>query len=121
MMPLLFGLFLIVIIRSVTLPGAMEGIAFFLTPDISQLNSAKYFTHWDSRSFALSIGATTMITYASYLGKSRPDSICTIDCFDERDNINHGRFYIFPAIASLSMEAAEGPGPVFIKVAAGFR
>lgn len=115
MMPLLFVLFLIVIIRSVTLPGAMEGIAFFLTPDISGIDSTALLYALGQSFFALSIGATTMITYSSYLGEEHnlTQSALSIVIMNVVISIMAG-FAIFPAIASLGMEAAEGPGLVFI-------
>lgn len=115
MMPLLFGLFLIVIIRSVTLPGAMEGIQFFLTPDFSMISSEGLLYALGQSFFALSIGATTMITYASYLGKEQnlTQSAFSIVLMNVAISVMAG-LAIFPAIASLNMEAAEGPGLVFI-------
>ncbi|MCC4723685.1 sodium-dependent transporter [Salinicoccus sp. RF5] len=115
MMPLLFVLFLIVIIRSVTLPGAMEGIAFFLTPNISEIDSTALLYALGQSFFALSIGATTMITYSSYLGEEHnlTQSALSIVIMNVVISIMAG-FAIFPAIASLGMEAAEGPGLVFI-------
>ena len=115
MMPLLFGLFLIVIIRSVTLPGAMEGIQFFLTPDFSMISSEGLLYALGQSFFALSIGATTMITYASYLGKEQnlTQSAFSIVIMNVVISIMAG-LAIFPAIALLNMEAAEGPGLVFI-------
>ncbi|SFK76446.1 sodium-dependent transporter [Salinicoccus halodurans] len=115
MMPLLFGLFLIVIIRSVTLPGAMEGIKFFLTPDFSLISSEGILYALGQSFFALSIGATTMITYASYLGKEQnlTQSALSIVIMNVTISIMAG-LAIFPAIASLNMEAAEGPGLIFI-------
>ncbi|MFA7745433.1 sodium-dependent transporter [Salinicoccus roseus] len=115
MMPLLFVLFLIVIIRSVTLPGAMEGIAFFLTPDISGIDSTALLYALGQSFFALSIGATTMITYSSYLGEEHnlTQSALSIVLMNVVISIMAG-LAIFPAIASLGMEAAEGPGLVFI-------
>ncbi len=115
MMPLLFGLFLIVIIRSVTLPGAMEGIKFFLTPDFTMISSEGLLYALGQSFFALSIGATTMITYASYLGKEQnlTQSALSIVVMNVTISIMAG-LAIFPAIASLNMEAAEGPGLIFI-------
>jgi len=115
MMPLLFGLFLIVIIRSVTLPGAMEGIQFFLTPDFSMISSEGLLYALGQSFFALSIGATTMITYASYLSKEQnlTQSAFSIVLMNVAISVMAG-LAIFPAIASLNMEAAEGPGLVFI-------
>lgn len=115
MMPLLFLLFLIVIIRSVTLPGAMEGISFFLTPDLSGIDSTAILYALGQSFFALSIGATTMVTYSSYLGEEHnlTKSALSIVLMNVTISIMAG-LAIFPAIASLGMEAAEGPGLVFI-------
>ncbi|MFB9860536.1 sodium-dependent transporter [Salinicoccus siamensis] len=115
MMPLLFILFLIVIIRSVTLPGAMEGISFFLTPDLGGIDSTAILYALGQSFFALSIGATTMITYSSYLGEEHnlTQSALSIVLMNITISIMAG-LAIFPAIASLGMEAAEGPGLVFI-------
>ncbi|GAA3730548.1 sodium-dependent transporter [Salinicoccus jeotgali] len=115
MMPLLFILFLIVIIRSVTLPGAVEGISFFLTPDLSEIDSTAILYALGQSFFALSIGATTMITYSSYLGEEHnlTKSALSIVLMNVTISIMAG-LAIFPAIASLGMEAAEGPGLVFI-------
>lgn len=115
MMPLLFILFLLVIIRSVTLPGAMEGIAFFLTPSIDAINSTAILYALGQSFFALSIGATTMVAYSSYLGEEHnlTQSSLSIVAMNIAISIMAG-LAIFPAIASLGVEAAEGPGLVFI-------
>src|SRR5699024_7723671 len=65
--------------------------------------------------FALSIGATTMITYASYLGKEQnlTQSAFSIVLMNVAISVMAG-LAIFPAIASLNMEAAEGQSLVFI-------
>ncbi|GAB3067694.1 sodium-dependent transporter [Salinicoccus sesuvii] len=115
MMPLLFILFLLVIIRSVTLPGAMEGITFFLTPDVSAIDSTAILYALGQSFFALSVGATTMVAYSSYLGEEHnlTQSSLSIVAMNIAISIMAG-LAIFPAIASLGVEAAEGPGLVFI-------
>ncbi|WP_020006893.1 sodium-dependent transporter [Salinicoccus albus] len=115
MMPMLFILFLIVIIRSVTLPGAGEGLSFFLTADFSQISAEGLLYALGQSFFALSIGATTMITYSSYLGKEQnlTQSAISIVLMNVAISIMAG-LAVFPAIASLGMGAAEGPGLVFI-------
>ncbi|MFD2830878.1 sodium-dependent transporter [Corticicoccus populi] len=117
MMPLLFILFVIIIIRSLTLPNAMEGVSFFLTPDIGGITTEAILFALGQSFFALSIGVTAMMTYASYL--------------DEKQNLTKSALYIvlmnvtisimaglaiFPAIASLNVENAEGPGLVFVVI-----
>src|SRR5699024_4663890 len=67
MMPLLFVLLLILVIRSVTLDGAMEGISFILKPDFSSLTADGILYALGQSFFALAVGFSCMVTYASYL------------------------------------------------------
>ncbi len=69
LMPVLFGLIIILAVRAITLPGAGTGLAFYLKPDFSKLNTTVLFFAVGQAFFSLSIGVGTMITYASYLPK----------------------------------------------------
>lgn len=69
MMPLLFIIFVVIIERSPSLPNAMEGVLYFLKPDFSKLTSAGPLYALGQSFFALSLGVTVMLTYASYLDK----------------------------------------------------
>ncbi len=67
-MPLLAGLMLIIIIRGVTLPGAITGINKFLEPDFSQLMNIQVWKEaYGQIFFTLSVCFGVMITFASYL------------------------------------------------------
>lgn len=69
-MPILFILMAIITIRALTLPGAIDGINKFLTPDFSRLaNSKVWLDAFGQIFFTLSLGFGVMITYASYLPK----------------------------------------------------
>lgn len=115
MMPLLFILFLFIIIRSLSLPNAMEGVKFFLTPDFSQLSTSAIMFALGQSFFALSVGITQMMTYASYLkaDQNLPKSASYIVIMNIAVSIMVG-LAIFPAMASFGMENVEGPGLVFI-------
>lgn len=115
MMPLLFILFLIIIIRSLTLPNAMEGVSFFLTPSFENIDSQAVLYALGQSFFALSIGATTMITYASYLDNTHnlTKSALYIVLMNITISVMAG-LAIFPAIASFEMENVFGPGLIFI-------
>lgn len=117
MMPLLFILFLIIIIRALMLPGAMEGVNFFLTPSVSEFSAEGILFALGQSFFALSVGATTMITYASYLKSDQnlAQSALYIVLMNVAISIMAG-LAIFPAMASFSMENAEGPGLVFVVI-----
>ncbi|NQU18428.1 MAG: sodium-dependent transporter, partial [Candidatus Saganbacteria bacterium] len=69
-MPLLFGMTLFLVGWGLTLPGAIEGIKFYLIPDFSKLLNLKvWMDAFGQIFFTLSLGFGIMIAYASYLPK----------------------------------------------------
>ena len=70
MIPTLLIIFLIIVIRAVTLPGAMVGLDEFFKPDFSQiLSPTVWIAAYGQIFFSMSIAFAIMITYASYLPK----------------------------------------------------
>jgi len=68
--PTLVIIFLIIVIRAVTLPGAMEGLNAFFEPDFSMILSPDvWVAAYGQIFFSLSIAFAIMITYSSYLPK----------------------------------------------------
>ncbi len=70
MMPVLFILIILIAIRSVTFPGASEGISFLLKPDFSKVTQDTFIKALGQAFFSLSIGCGTILTYSSYVKKS---------------------------------------------------
>jgi len=70
LMPILFILIIYLAIRALTLPGASEGISFYLKPDFSKLNGIVVLFAFGQAFFSLSLGMGIMITYGSYIPKS---------------------------------------------------
>ncbi|MFH1541571.1 MAG: sodium-dependent transporter [bacterium] len=69
-MPLLFVMTMILVVWSLTLPGAMEGLKWYLKPDFSKIANWKvWMAAYGQIFFTLSLGFGVMITYASYLPK----------------------------------------------------
>ncbi len=63
-------LLLILTIRGLSLPGALDGINYYLTPDFSQLGNVNvWLAAYAQVFFSLSLAQGIMITYASYLRK----------------------------------------------------
>ncbi|QSZ67430.1 sodium-dependent transporter [Methanofollis aquaemaris] len=61
-------LILLFVVRGITLPGAMDGIAYYLTPDFSVLLDPQvWLAAYGQIFFTLSLGWGVMIAYASYL------------------------------------------------------
>lgn len=73
-MPALFIMLVIVIIRSITLPGASEGLKFMFTPNLEPFKSRDGFLDVLSAAggqmfFSLSLAMGITVTYGSYLSK----------------------------------------------------
>lgn len=63
-------LLLILTIRGLTLPGAIDGLNYYLTPDFSQLTNVNvWLSAYAQVFFSLSLAQGIMITYAGYLKK----------------------------------------------------
>lgn len=68
--PLLAIIFIIIVIRAVTLPGALTGLDAFFAPDWSMIkNGSVWVAAYGQIFFSLSIAFAIMITYSSYLPK----------------------------------------------------
>jgi neurotransmitter:Na+ symporter, NSS family len=66
--PLLVVVFLALVVRAVTLPGAVDGLSALFTPDWGEItNASVWVAAYGQIFFTLSIGFAIMITYASYL------------------------------------------------------
>ncbi|MFT5954553.1 MAG: NSS family neurotransmitter:Na+ symporter [Cyclobacteriaceae bacterium] len=79
LMPSLIIMILSLVAYSFTLPYAMEGIKFYLVPDISKINIGTMGGALRQAFFSLSLGMGALITYGSYL--SRKDNIVTSAAF----------------------------------------
>ncbi|TYR80781.1 sodium-dependent transporter [Priestia megaterium] len=115
MMPLLFVCFLIIVVRSLTLDGAAEGIAFFLKPNFSDITGSSVLYALGQSFFSLCVGLSCMVTYSSYLGKevSLTKSASTIAVLNLFVSLLAG-LAIFPAVFSFGLEPTEGPGLLFV-------
>jgi len=67
LMPILFILILVVIGRAVTLDGAMEGLEFYLSPELGDVTIESLNAAIGQAFFTLSLGMGIIITYGSYL------------------------------------------------------
>lgn len=121
LMPLLLGLMLLMILRSVTLPGAMEGVKFLLVPDFSKITPRVLVDALGFACFSLSLGFGAMLTYGSYMNKQENmaksalwvvalQTVCTL----------LAGFMIMPAVFAFGMQPTAGPGLTYITLPAVF-
>jgi neurotransmitter:Na+ symporter, NSS family len=115
LMPLLFVLIIIICIRSISLPGAGEGLKFLFNPDFSKINANVILEALGQAAFSLSIGMGVLITYGSYV--SRKDNLTqsayAITAADTIIAILAG-IAIFPAVFAFGIKPDEGPALIFI-------
>lgn len=121
MMPSLYIILAILMVRSLTLEGAMKGVEFYLKPDISKLTARTVMSALGQAFFSLSIGMGCMITYGSYLSdrESLPSSVFIVTVMNVAVAILVG-FVIFPAVFAFNMEPSSGPGLIFVTLPAVF-
>lgn len=121
MIPALFLLFLLLIIRSLTLDGSIEGIEFLLVPDFTKLTSESILFALGQAFFALSLGVSVMVTYASYLPKTQnlPKSVFSIVIMNIMVALLAG-LAIFPGVFSFDLEPNAGPVLIFAVLPAVF-
>ena len=113
--PSLFLILVVLILRSVTLPGAKKGVDWFigsfrfdgLTPSVMAAAMGMAF-------FSMSLGGTFMVIYGSYLGKKSIISKNAVftGIAASMAGLLAG-FAIFPAVFAFGLEPSSGPGLIF--------
>lgn len=121
LMPTLFILMTILIVRGLFLPGAMAGVEYLFYPEWEKFTLSALVDAMGFVFFSLSLGVGTMITYGSYL--------------DERSNLGSsaawvvllavgtsllGGLMVLPPVFAFGLDPAAGPGLTFITMPAVF-
>ena len=127
MMATLFVVMLVLCVRAVTLPGAGEGIAFYLVPDFSRLFAgATAAEQWATFSdavfaamgqalFSLSLGMASMEIFGSYIGRERSltGEAVSVTALNTVVAVLAG-LIIFPACFAYGVSPDQGPSLVFV-------
>ena len=120
MMPVLIALAIIISLYAMLLPGAMEGVKYFLIPNFSQFSLMTVVTAMEQMFYSLSIAMGILITFGSYMKKdvSIEDSTRQVEFFDTAIAVLAG-LMIIPAVFSFSGNSAAeslkaGPSLMFI-------
>ena len=114
LMPLLLVIMIVLCVKSLTLPGASEGIRFFFKPDFSKINGDVLISALGQSFFSLSIGMGALITYGSYIGAkdNMVSSSVSVVLADTLVAILAG-IIIFPAAFSFGIKPEAGASLVF--------
>lgn len=118
-MPALFVMLVIVIIRSVTLPGAGEGLAFIFKPNFEVFKGSGWITVLATAGsqmfFSLSLGMAIMVTYGSYMKKDEQiEQSAMIICISDTIIAVMAAMATMPAVFAAGLEPGQGPGLLFV-------
>ncbi|MBR4858230.1 MAG: sodium-dependent transporter [Clostridia bacterium] len=114
MMPVLVVLTLFIAIYAMFMPGAWEGVKYYITPDFSKFSATTVLAAMGQLFYSMSLAMGIMITYGSYMKKdvSLEKSVRQIELFDTGIAFLAG-LMIIPAVFAFSGgdEAALSKGP----------
>ena len=113
--PALLGILVVLIVRSVTLPGAEAGVAWYLGAfEPEALTGTVMLAALGQAIFTLSLGGTYMVVYGSYL--NRNDHLPFNAAWTAGGDLAAGLMAglaIMPAVFAFGLEPAGGPGLLF--------
>ncbi len=121
MMPILVVMTLFISIYAVCMPGAMEGVLYYITPDFSKFSVNTLLGAMGQLFYSMSIAMGILITYGSYMKKdvSIESSVHQIEIFDTGIAFLAGLmivpsvFVFSPTPEALSKNLTAGPGLMF--------
>ena len=114
LMPLLFLIILVLVVRGITLPDAEKGISFLFKPDFSKLSGTVVLVALGHAFFTLSLGMGCMITYGSYLSEDENllTAGVTVVFLDTLIALMAG-VAIFTAVFAQGLPPDSGPALIF--------
>ena len=121
MMVALLGLMIVLAVNSISLPGAKEGLKFYLLPELDKITPSVVVGAMNQAFFSLSLGIGAMAIFGSYINKERTlmgESV-NIIILDTFVAVTAG-LIIFPACFTYDLEVGQGPGLLFDTMATVF-
>lgn len=123
MMPVFFLFFVILLVRVVTLPGAIEGFQYMFVPQWEQLGNVKTWVYALGQAFfSLSLAGSGTIVYGSYLKKDADVVSCAknVAFFDTCAALLAG-MVVIPAVFAFGLDVSSGPPLMFITLPVVFQ
>ena len=120
LMPALIVMAIGIAIFTLTIPGALDGVLYYVTPDFSKLSAELILAAIGQVFFSMSIAMSIMVTYGSYVekGESLTTATTRIAGFDVLVSLLAGLMIIPGAYAALgsaeAVAAKSGPSLMFI-------
>lgn len=117
LMPLLFAILVVFCCFSLTLPGASDGLHYFLNPDFSKVTTDVVLSALGQAFFSLSLGMGILITFASYYPRTAnlTRTAATVSALDLMVSLLMG-FIIFPAVMTFGLDGESTAGATLVFV-----
>ena len=114
MMPILFGIFILLIIYSTTLSGFKDALKFLFKPDFSEVTPTVIISAIGQAFFSLSLGLGALVTYGSYISDDQDlrKIALQVSVTDTIIALFSG-LLIFPAVFTYGLEPKSGPPLIF--------
>ncbi len=120
LMPLLIVMAIGIAVYTLTMPGALQGVAYYLIPDVSKMSPELIISAMGQMFFSLSLAMGIMVTYGSYLDKqsSLTSSVVRIGGFDVGVSFLAGLMIVPAAFVAMgsgdAVASSSGPSLMFI-------
>ncbi|NJD77304.1 MAG: sodium-dependent transporter [Candidatus Methanoperedens sp.] len=122
LIPLLFAMLLLLLAFSLSLPGAINGIEYYLTPDFSKLSDPFVWTAaFGQAFFSLGVGTGIMLTYGSYMRDENIVKSAAIITVSDLTVAILGGLVIFPIVFSFGLDPAAGVQLAFVTLPSVFQ
>lgn len=115
LMPLVYLILVILAVRSLTLPNAVEGLRYYLMPDWGKLNEMTVLAAMGQVFFSLGLGSTWIFIYGSYMA-SRSGSVAagSWTAFGDTAASFLAGLVVLPTAFSFGVDPVSGPPLIFI-------
>ncbi len=114
LLPMLLILLVVITIFSLTLPGAMAGLGYYLIPDFGNVNANTFLAAVGQLFYSMSLASGITITYGAYMKKDTDieKSVRSVSLIDTSVALLAGMMVV-PAVIAIGGSVNSGPGLMF--------
>jgi len=116
LLPILFVFMIVLAVRSLTFAGAMEGLAWYLTPRFSMLDGSIVLAAMGQAFYSIGVGMAAAFAYGSYLDPDKsdvPGNVLLVVLLDMLAAFLAG-LVIFPALFAFGLSPDAGASLLFV-------
>lgn len=122
MLPALFIMLILLAVRSLTLPGAMAGLVWYLKPNFSVITGQTFLIACGQVFFSIGIGMAAGWMYGSYMDRTKSNVVKNIGLVAIMDTAAAllAGLVIFPAVFAYGLEPTSGTSLLFVTMTTVF-